>query len=263
MDDQIESKKKMNGKDYCRAISMVVYSISIILTISACTTYLGQMQAMGGKSLDEVPMDYWQRGLTLDVTIFVQEPMAPFLSKNDELLGLLENKMANTLTPPEGVKVTYHVIPLYAIYSGEDIEELEADRYVQITMYVSRFDDDKRGSTDQIWVQAICTLYAPGEVPDYSDFYAQRAEAQKKGLFRDPDGVTDYYRYLKQHAEHRRMLEKEQVAEGMYFSPVIMEKASILISKTGTLSSKEQKAFTDLVGNVADQMNQLVFGSNE
>ncbi len=263
MYDQIEFKKKMNGKDYLRAISMIVCSISIMLTISACTTYRGQMQAMGGKSLDEVPMDYWQRGLTLDVTIFVQEPMVPFLSKNNELLGLLENKMANTLNPPEGVEASYHVIPLEAIYSGEDIEELKADRYMEISMYVLRFDDDKRGNTDQIRVHAICTLYAPGEVPDYSEIYAQRAEAQKKGLFRDPDGFTDYYRYIKQHSQHRRMLEKEQVAEGIYFSPVIMEKASILISKTGTLSSKEQKAFMDLVGNVADQMNQLVFRSNE
>jgi hypothetical protein len=232
-----------------------------MFTLSACTTYQKQIQATGGKALDEVPSDYWQHGLTLDVTIFVlRTDDVISLRINDDLLRLLESGMANTLTPPEGEEATYHTVPLYDIYTGtgEDIEEFEADRYMEIYVHIYSTSDNKG---DRVLVNAV--LYAPGEVPDYSEIHAQLVESQKKGLFRAPDGVTDTFRYLKKHSEHRRMLEKEQVAEGKYFLPVIMEKADILISKNGTLTSKEQKAFINLIENVADQVNQLVFRSNE
>lgn len=259
---QIQSKKQIKDKSYYDTISILIMlcSISIILTLFSCGTYHKHTQEMGGKLLDEVPADYWQHGLTLDVTIFIQRTDGVIsLSINDDLLRLLESGMADTLTPPEGVEATYHAIPLYYIYSesGEDIEEFEADRYMEIYMQIYRTYDNKG---DSVLVHAI--LYAPEKVPDYSELHKRRAEKQKIGLFRNTSGIVDTFRLSKTVAEYNRKLEKEQVGEGKYFSPVITEKANIPISKNETLTSKEQKAFMNLVGDVAEQMNHLVFSSN-
>lgn len=231
---------------------MLTCAALLMLSFAGCSTYRGQIAAMGGKGVEELPSNYWQSGLTLDVTIFVQDPMEGVVSQNEELLHLLKRQMEVALTPPQGVDATYYIIPVYAIRSGENIEEFPADRHMEINLAVLPLDQE-------LMINAHCVLYAPGKMPNYSDRHERWTEAERKGLFRQPSGVVDIFRLMQDHKEHKRELRQEQAAGGRYYSPQIIQRAAISVGEAGRLSWKEEQAFMKLVKSVAEEVNRHCF----
>lgn len=265
-------------KSPCKQISVnrciIACSIYLMSFICSCTVdqtryYEQHVQAAGGQPISALPAHYWQDASTLDVTVFVYDDtegtyrterkylvsrippirrrvvtvkrQPRFLTEHE--LHILEKVIASTLSPPLGVKASYHAVPIDAVYSGKHIEEFEADRYLSINIGFSRPNVDQILQHQQsVRVSAVCILGPPEVVPRFTEIRDQWMDA-----------TEDL-------SAHRDRVEKTKAAKGCYFSPPVIKEATLQFStENGKLSAEGRKEFTDLVTRIARTINNHCF----
>lgn len=259
----------------CLSLTLAAAATQLCSCLGVPFSHEEAMKSLGAQMTASLPSDFWADAQTLVVEVVPEQASLRVAGldrigpvTDDELrqliarsrlrdeayfFALLKEELWTNMSPPMGIKSSFHLVPGSAMLSGEVPEPIPADRYLQIAIPVMTLPGSGMfsGSKVKLRAGAICTMFT--DKVARAKFLEAHERPQPTP---DSGGLSEIWAYYRQ-------LRERKALQGIYVSPALAAE-SRLFKKEQWLDEDGQfleSQLRPLLRSLAEQVNTQCFGT--